>query len=319
MDVLKAISDIGVIPVIKIEDLETALPLANALREGGINTIEVTARNDLAFRAIEKIRKAFPDMLVGAGTITSADKANEAISVGARYIVSPGFNLKTVCYCQEHGLPIVPGCVTPTEIEAAMEAGLSTLKFFPSEDNGGVKTMKNLSGPFGGVKFVPTGGIDFSNMGAYLQWGFIAAVGGSFMAPADLIRQHNWAAITANCRRAIQLALGFELAHVGLNHDTEEEAVANAVLMDERFLLGTKVGGRSTFAGKAVEFMHTQFYGAKGHIGYLTNSVERAKAFFESRDIAIREESIRYDQNGKMTVLYLKDEIGGFALHVVGR
>lgn len=316
---LEKISEIGVLPVIKIEELEAAVPLANALRSGGINAIEVTVRNDIAFDAIKAITAEFPDMVVGAGTIVSTALVDQAMAAGASYVVAPGYNPKVVQYCIEKNVPIVPGCTTPAEIEIAIEAGLKTLKFFPAGPNGGAAALKLLSGPFPQVKFVPTGGVDFTNLTEYARLGCVAAVGGSFMAKADLIKAHDWDAITANCRKAVGMSLGFELAHVGLNHESEEAALRNAAAMDALFGLGVRNGNSSAFCGKAVEFMKSMYYGSNGHIGFYTNSVMRAKAWFRKQSIPIREESVRVDGSGSMVSFYLRDEIGGFAVHVVKR
>lgn len=317
-DVLEQISKVGVLPVIKIERLEDAEPLATALRQGGINAIEVTVRNDVAYDAIRRITTLYPDMVVGAGTIRHTSMVDEAIDAGAKYVVSPGFNKQVVSYCAAKGIPIVPGCTTASEIDAAIELGLRVVKFFPAGTCGGPAAIKLLSGPFPQVKFVPTGGVDFSNMEEYLRMDCVAAVGGSFMAKADVINAQDWDGITKSCQKAVKLSLGFELAHVGLNHKNEQDALNNTNAMDHLFQLGIKNGNSSAFCGKAVEFMKTMYYGEKGHIGFYTNSVMRAKAWFEKRGIPIRENSLRIDGN-KMVSFYLQDEVGGFAVHVVKR
>lgn len=314
IDVLERIASVGVLPVIKIEDLENAVPLAAALRGGGINAIEVTARNDVAFDAIRAIKDAYPDMVVGAGTILNTNLVDQAINAGAEYIVSPGYNPRTVDYCFEKGITIVPGCVTSSEIEIAAAAGLNVVKFFPAEVNGGSAALKLFNGPFPNIKFVPTGGITYDNLDSYLRLNCVAACGGSFMAKGDTIKSKDWQKITADCQRAVEISLGFELAHVGLNHNSSEEALANAEAMNALFRLGIKNGNSSAFCGKAVEFMKKQYYGTNGHIGFYTNSVARAKAWFEANGVPIIEESYRPGQS-----FYLKDEIGDFAIHVVKR
>ena len=318
VDALNNIREIGVLPVIKIEKPEYAVPLADGLRKGGINAIEVTCRNESALTSINKIKEAFPDMTVGAGTVLSAKQAEQAKAAGVDFIVSPGYNPETVSFCIENDMPIVPGCVTPAEIEVALAAGLSTVKFFPAEINGGIEALKAFSGPFSKMSFVPTGGIDFGNLGTYLNYGFVAACGGSFMAKADLIKEGQWESITENCEKAVAISLGFELAHVGINNANREEALAVADAMNRAFPLGIKIGsGKSSFLGTAVELMHLPYYGEKGHIGFKTNSPERAKAFFEKQGLRIREDSISRNDKGEIKFFYLEDEIGGFALHVV--
>lgn len=317
-DILNKIAGMGVVPVIKIEDPETAVPLADAIRKGGINNIEVTVRNETAYTSIKAIKSAFPDMLVGAGTILNPAMVDEALAAGADYIVAPGLHVPTVRRCAEAGVPIVPGCTSASEIQTALDEGLTVLKFFPAEASGGLKTIKDLAGPFSQVRFVATGGMSFDNMGAYLRTPAVAAIGGSFMAKADVIARHDWETITANCKKCMDLCLGFELAHVGINQPTKDEAVSVAEALNERFPLGVKVGGKSTFLGTAVEVMHTMFYGTNGHIGFKVNSAERAKAYFESKGLTIKEETLTY-KNGRLNFFYLEEEVGGFAVHVVAK
>jgi len=316
--ILDFIAQVGVLPVIKIEKLEHALPLARALRDGGINAIEVTVRSSAAFAAIHTIAGTFPDMALGAGTIHNCELAQQALDAGAKFIVTPGYSAQVVNFCIKKNVPVVPGCSSATDFEAAAGAGLQVVKFFPAEISGGTAALKLYSGPFPGLKFVPTGGITYDNLSDYLKLDCVAACGGSFMANADTIRSENWALITQNCRKAVDLSLGFELAHVGLNHDNADAALANAAAIDKMFRLGVRNGNSSVFCGKAVEFMKTQYYGQRGHIGFYTNSVARAKAWFERNGVAIREESLR-EEGGKLASFYLKDEVGGFAVHVVKR
>jgi len=316
-DMLKKLTDTGIIPVIKVEDPETAVPLANALRNGGINTIEVTVRNNTAFDSIKKIKEAYPDMLVGAGTILNPQMTRQAMDNGADYIVTPGFDEETVTFCQKAGITIIPGCVTPSEVQKAVNMGLKVLKFFPAGRYGGVEGIKELAGPFSDVRFVPTGGIGFGDLEQYLRCEEVAAVGGSFIAKADVIARHDWETITKNCKRCIELALGFEIGHVGMNFSNKEEALCVANELNTRFPLGLKIGEGSTFLGTSVEFMHGPYYGTHGHIGFRTNSAERAKAYFEQVGFSVVEESIAYNDKGVMKFFYLKEEVGGFALHVV--
>lgn len=316
-DPFEVIGAVGVLPVIKIEDKDTAVDLSAAIRKGGINAIEVTARNETAFESIALIKAAFPDMMVGAGTITNIDMVKTAIAAGADFIVSPGFCREMVRYCVDNGIPVNPGCVSPSEVQEALEFGLRVVKFFPANRYGGVAGINDLSGPFCKMKFVPTCGINYDNLGEYLTCPAVAAVGGSFMAKPDVIARHDWDTITANCRKAVEISLGFELAHVGLNCSNKDDAVSCANEMAVPFPLGVKVGGKSTFLGTAVEFMHIPYYGTHGHIGFKVNSCERAKAYFESQGLSVIEDSITYDTNGIMKFFYLRDEIGGFALHVI--
>lgn len=184
---LNSMSKIGVIPVIKIEDAKDAVPLANALKNGGICAAEVTFRTAAAADAIKEIATGFPDFLIAAGTVLTPKQADQAIEAGASLIVTPGFNPIVVNHCLEKGYPIIPGVCTPGEIENAMSFGLRYLKFFPAEAMGGVKTIKAVSAPYSMIRFMPTGGINKNNLADYLSCKSVFACGGSFMVPSDLI------------------------------------------------------------------------------------------------------------------------------------
>ena len=199
---LEQIRNIGIIPVIKIDKAEDALPLAQALIEGGLPCAEVTFRTDAAESSIELIARAFPDMLIGAGTVLTTEQADRAVNAGAKFVVSPGFNSKVVKHCQSLNVPIFPGCITPTEIEMALEHGLETVKFFPAEQAGGLPMIKALAAPYTKMNFIPTGGIDTSNLEKYLTFDKVIACGGSFMIKPDL------AEVTRLSKEAINIVKG---------------------------------------------------------------------------------------------------------------
>lgn len=307
----------GILPVINIPSVSVAIPVAKALRDGGLNSIEVTLRSADSLESIKTIKKEFPDMTVGAGTVLSTKTVDDAISAGADFIVCPGYDEEVVDYCIAKNILIVPGCTSPSEIQGAVKKGLKILKFFPSELSGGIEAIKLLSGPFPNVKFVPTGGINLKNLGTYLECDKILACGGSYMATSDQIKNGDFEGITAACKKALDISLGFELAHVGVNNQSGEEAESGANNIGDIFRLPVKVGNSSVFAGTAVEFMKTMYYGTKGHIGFKTNSMERALEYLKNSGVEIIEESIRTDDKGKLVSAYLKEEIGGFAVHIV--
>lgn len=184
--VYNKIGEVGIIPVIKLNRVEEAVPLAQALLAGGIPVAEVTFRTEAAAEGIATIRREFPQMLVGAGTVLSTEQATAAIDAGAQFVVSPGSNGKIIDRVLTAGVAMIPGVATPTEIEAAMEKGLRVLKFFPAEALGGVAMLKALAGPYPQIKFVPTGGISAGNMKEYLHQKNVLAVGGSWMIHSDL-------------------------------------------------------------------------------------------------------------------------------------
>lgn len=190
--VLEQIGKIGIVPVVKIDRAEDALPLARALCAGGLPCAEVTFRTDAAAEAIRAMIAGYPDMCVGAGTVLNAEQVDAAVEAGAKFIVSPGLNPRTVRHCQEKNVPVIPGISTPSEIEQAIELGLETVKFFPAEQSGGLAKIKAMAAPYGNMKFMPTGGINAKNLTSYLDYGKVIACGGSWMVPGDLINEGAW-------------------------------------------------------------------------------------------------------------------------------
>lgn len=204
-DSLNRFQHTGVVPVVVLDDAKDAVPTAKALLAGGVDVMEITFRTAAAADSIKAVSEGCPDMLVGAGTVITLNQCKQALECGAKFIVSPGFDPEVVAWCVERNVPITPGCVTPTEIMAAMKLGLNVVKFFPAGVYGGLKAMKSLSAPFGGVKFIPTGGIDAKNLKEYLEAPFVHAVGGSWLCPKKEIAVGNFDAITALCREASEI------------------------------------------------------------------------------------------------------------------
>ena len=194
-DTLKEIGHTGIVPVVVLNKVADAVPLANALIKGGLPCAEVTFRTDAAEESIREIAKKFPEMFVGAGTVLTTEQVDRAIGAGAKFIVSPGFNPKVVEYCLKNNYPITPGIMTPTELEMALGFGLDVVKFFPAENAGGLKMIKAMSAPYTMMKFMPTGGINAENVGDYLACDKILACGGSWMVKGDLVKEGNFAEI----------------------------------------------------------------------------------------------------------------------------
>ena len=179
------------VPVVVIKEMPETDKILIALKNNGINTAEITFRTACAAEAISYACKNYPDMNIGAGTVINAEQCEAALAVGAQFIVSPGLSVAVANICKERNVPYYPGCVTPTEIMAALELGITTVKFFPANVYGGLKAMKALAGPFPQIKFIPTGGVDRSNIDEYLAWDKIAAVGGSFYVKEALEKMEN--------------------------------------------------------------------------------------------------------------------------------
>ncbi len=205
-DLQKKISEIGVVPVIKLNNpTRDARPLADALCAGGVPVAEITFRAAGAADAIAIMTKDHPEMLVGAGTVLTTQQVDDAINAGASFIVTPGLDIEIVKYCQEKGISVFPGCTTPTDYHAAYKLGLEVLKFFPAEQSGGLDKIKAMSAPFPMFKVMPTGGIGLKNLATYAACPVICACGGSYMVTADLIDNGKWEEITDLCKKSIEI------------------------------------------------------------------------------------------------------------------
>lgn len=278
MNILDKIGNAGLVPVVVLEDAEDAVPAARALLDAGLGVMEITMRTDAGIQAIKNVRRALPDMLVGAGTILTIEKCKEAVEAGAQFIVSPGFNPTIVEWCIQSKVAVTPGCVTPTEIDRALSYGLKVLKFFPASVYGGVKGCKALYGPYksAGIKFIPTGGINNDNLVDYADKPFIHALGGGWLCKTADVASKNFGVITENAKKAIDLLLGFEMAHVGVSQKSAEDAL---------------------------EVVNT-------------NSIKRAIYYLGLRGFEADMETAKY-KGDRMIAVYLKDEFGGFAVHLL--
>ena len=315
-EIIKEIGKIGIVPVVKLDNAKDALPLAKALINGGLPCAEVTFRTDAAEEAISQISKAYPEMLVGAGTVLTTEQVDRAVAAGAKFIVTPGFNAKIVKYCVDRNIPITPGCPTSSDIEAAIELGLDVVKFFPAENLGGIKMIKALAAPYVGVKFMPTGGINAGNINNYLDCDKIVACGGSWMVKDTLINEGRFDEIERLTKEAVASMLGFKLAHVAVNCGDEKQAKAVADMFTKAFNFSQREIPVSYFCTDEIEVMKNSDRGTMGHIAIKTNYVDKAVAYLERQGIELDYDSARYDEKGKMNFIYLKEEFGGFAVHL---
>ena len=323
--VIRKIESAGLIPVVTADNPENAVKLAGALQSGGIRAIEITFRTKQGERglnavsdSIRAVRSAYPDMLIGAGTAINSSLAQKAVAAGAQFIVSPGFNPDTVDYCITQNIPIIPGISSASQIEAALERGLSVLKFFPAEASGGVKTLKAFSGPFPGVKFMATGGINEQNITDYIKCPNIIAVGGSWMVQDSLLREKNWDKIAILSRRAVAALLGFKFAHVGLNFDTESAAAEGASVLSLFGYTGTE-NPASWFCGDSFELMKKKGRGAHGHIGFYTWNIERALTYLERYGFKPVPQTAQWcgePEKSSLSFIYLDKSVGGFDIHL---
>lgn len=315
MEILKRIKNIGLVPVIKIDDLEDALPLVKALCEGGLPVAEITFRTDLAKDAMMIIAKECPEMLVGAGTVLTTTQVDDAIEAGAKFIVSPGLNPKIVQYCQSKCIDIIPGCSNASDIEKALELGLTTVKFFPAEQLGGLKMIKALSAPYTKISFMPTGGINADNISEYIQHEKIVACGGTWMIDTKALKEKNYAHIKDLTEQAVLSMLGLELKHVAVNANTE---TSKAIAEMFACILGCKSRetNKGYFAGASIEIMNDGV-GVHGHIAVGTTSVDRAKNYLECKGFKFDESTVEYNDKGEMKFIYLKEEVNGFKIHLL--
>ena len=315
MDVLKRLAQSGVVPVVVLEDAKDAVPTAKAMLAGGIDVMEITFRTAAAADSIKAVAQECPDMVVGAGTVINLEQCKLAVECGAKFIVSPGYDEETVAWCCDNGIPVTPGCVTPTEIMMALKHGLKVLKFFPANVYGGLSAIKSLAGPFGGVKFIPTGGVNAQNLAEFISSPYIHAVGGSWICPKADIAAGNFDKITALCKEARKTLLGFEVAHIGINTPDADAAMDVCKAFNDAFDFNIKQGNSSNFASTGVEVMKTMFKGANGHIAIRTNKMIPAIAEMERRGYELDMDSVKDKDNIK--AVYFKNEIGGFAVHLL--
>ena len=316
-EVLSKIQMMGIVPVIKLDDAKDAVPLAKALCDGGLPCAEITFRTAAAEESIRLMREAYPDMLIGAGTVLTTDQVDLAVKAGATFIVSPGLNPKVVRYCTERKIPITPGCSTPSDVEAAIELGLEVVKFFPAEAAGGLAMIKAMAAPYVNMKFMPTGGINATNLTTYLEFPKIIACGGSWMVKDELVKAGEFDKIRELTKEAVSMMLGFELRHIGINATDDKQADNVAGSFEKLFGFTKKDGNSSIFAGTGIEVMKKPYLGDNGHIAIQTNYIDRAVFHLQQQGYTFNEESKKYGKNDKLVAIYLSNEIGGFAVHLV--
>jgi 2-dehydro-3-deoxyphosphogluconate aldolase/(4S)-4-hydroxy-2-oxoglutarate aldolase len=313
---LKQIELFGIVPVAIIEDEKKAVPLAHTLSENGLPVIEVTFRTKAAVRAIEQIAADSSEMLVGAGTVLTVQDAQAAIDAGARFIVSPGFNSKVVEYCIGKSVSVIPGVLTPTEIQYVLEYGIEVVKFFPAEASGGLKYLKAAAVPFGNLKFIPTGGIEQSTLLSYLQFPKVLACGGSWLIRPEMIQAGQFENMAELTRKAVASILGFELRHIGMNLPSGDEARNAAVQLEKMLQFSSRDTEGSIFVGTQFEVLKRKSLGAHGHLALATNFIERAIAYLARKGVGIKPET-KNIQNDRLSTVYLDLEVGGFAIHLV--
>jgi len=314
--VLERLGNAGLVPVVVIEDVANAVPTANALFAGGIDVMEITLRTKAGLDSIIAVVKNGPDMLVGAGTVITLEQTKQCADAGAKFIVSPGFNRSQVEWCLKSNLVVIPGCVTPTEIMEAMELGLNVLKFFPANVYGGLEAIKSLAGPFGNVKFIPTGGVNALNLGEFVASPFVHSVGGSWVCSKADIAAGNFVKITTLCAEAMKNLMGFEFAHIGINTSDADAATKVMDALGVAFGFEPKPGNSSNFAGNSFEIVKGKYLGDNGHVAIRTNNISKAVVYLKKQGYDVDISTAKY-KGDSMIAVYLKDQFGGFAVHLL--
>ena len=315
-DIFERIGEYGIVPLVTLDDPNDAVPLARALVEGGIPIAEVTFRTAAGGESIKRMAKEVPEIIVGSGTVHTVDQAKETVDNCGKFVITPGFNAKVVEWCVNNNVPVCPGTVVPSDIEEAMNYGLKVVKFFPAEAYGGINTIKNLAAPFSGIKFVPTGGVGLHNLRDYLDLPNVAAVGGSFVPPAKMVKEKDWEGIVKTCKEINNKVFDFTVGHVGINANTADNATKVTDRIAELFESDKRETPIAFFSGNLVEVMKVPFVGTHGHICVDTCDLKRAMAMLERKGVEFDEENRFFDAKGNLITAYMKEEIGGFAFHI---
>ena len=315
--VLERVYEIGIIPVIAFNSVDEAIPLCKALMDGGLPAAEVTFRTACAEECIRKIHEELPDMLLGAGTVLTKDQADRAMAAGAAFVVAPGYDPHVTQHVIDKGGLMMPGTCSAGEMQQAMNQGCEAIKFFPAEANGGVDMLKNIGAALKTAKWMCTGGVNAKNVNNYLANPQIIAVGGTWMCKSDKIKAGAWDDITAACKEAVDVMLGLELGHIGINCADDAEAMKTAELLGGLLSKAVAPGNSSIFVGnKEFEIMKKPGRGTHGHIAVKCNNIDRAVYHLGQRGVKFDMDSM-VTKNGKNIAVYLADEVAGFAIHLV--
>jgi len=312
MNTLDQIRLAGIVPVAVFLDANDAVPAVEAILAGGLNIIEITLRTEAAIQAIRNVSNVYPDVLIGAGTVLTLEKCQEALDAGAKFIVSPGFNEKIVAWCVDKNIPITPGCVTPTEIETALSYGINIVKFFPADIFGGVKACKSLYGPYRlmNISFIPTGGINNDNLSEYADKPFIHAVGGSWLCPSSAVVDQKFDLITRIVSSAIDIMLGFTIDHMGINFvcNSETKNKVSKIIQDLNIPINEEINLYSRELTTNLSYKDEH-----GYIALQTNNIDRAIYYLSKRGFRVNEATAKYD-NDIMISVFLEDSIVGFSI-----
>ncbi len=315
-EILNRIQKVGIMPVAVLDDVKNAVPLAEALCSGGIHCVEIPLSTDAAEESIRIMTERFPQMLIGAGGILRAEQASLAVNAGAKFIVSPEFSSSVVTYCIDRAIPVIPGVSTPDDVETAISLGLDAVKVSSAGQDRGLHMSQIMYSSYNHINFIPADGFNEKNNSSYPAFDNILSC--SLMVEQELIQAGEFNKIRDLATKAIQTMLCFEFTHIGINLSTDEEAEKTAGIFEAMFGFQKKSGAGSVFAGTAIECMKPPHFGTKGHIAIATNSIVRAKNYFETAGYKFNEASAKFNHD-KMIVIYFEEEVGGFAVHILQR
>lgn len=310
--ILEKIREYGVMPLVTLDDPKEAYILGQALTECSLPIVEITFRSDAAEEAIRILRNTFPGMLVGAGTVLEPDTAERAVKAGAQFVLAPGLNPEMTEYCLAEEVPVFPGCMTPTDLEQAQNLGLGAVKIFPFVPMGGLPMLKAISAPFGKMEFLVTGGINNENLASSLAFSKIAACGGSWLIDKERLKEKDIQGLKQEINQTLAAMLGLRFAHLGINQG------AKAAKILEQILNVPPVWGQASgFIGNCIEAVREAGQGENGHIAIGTCDIRRAISFLERKGFGIQTESIKKNDAGDILAAYLKEDAGGFAIHLL--
>lgn len=313
-DAVKKLDLAGITPLIKIDNIKDALPLMGALTAANVNAAEIFFRTPAAKDILKLITSKCKNMFVGAGTVISVEQLNDAVGAGAKYIVTPAFNPKIVDRCIELGVPIFPGCSTPSDIEQAYERGLRVVKFFPAELLGGVEMIKALSGPYPFMKFIPMGGVDAENLNSYLSCGKVLYCGVGYIVDEELLKRKKFQEITRIARESINGMLDMKLDHIAINSDYKRGSELLKILSN----LSGEVYKPDESMICGIEVVRENHDGNVGHIAFGSSNLERCAYYLQMRGFNVDESTVVRD-NGRMAKLRLLGDFGGFTIQLIRR
>ena len=316
-DIYRQIHDIGIVPVISVNYAKNAASLAKALCDGGLPIAEVTYRTDAGHDILTEMKKACPEMLIGAGDVFTKNQVDSALDAGAAFISARGIDPDLIIYCQSRQIPVIPEVSNASEIETAVALGLDVVKYISAGDPVDIRTIKALSALYPQIKFIPADGINEGNLSEYLNEPCILACSGAWMIDEEAISDDHYEKIEALARSSVNAMLGFSIRHIGIN---EEDGDGSDLADKFAKLFGgnVRVTSKGWYGSEFVEIMSQKFKtGKHGHIGIGVNNPARARKYYEALGYSFDESTAMYDEDGNLQFIYLNGEIGGFALHIL--